>query len=403
MIDTLFTVTVLELFVGGGGRLTEIGPVTLRMVLFAICLCAGLFVVSFRRHADGQLLAVGLVSVYLLVHLPGLIVGALRGGQPSEMLSEVQPSLYFLAAPFFAVVLQSPSMVQRTANLVTLAGVLLAGAYFMVLTGLAIGLLDFVEVYTALSETGEIFFRGESFFFYKGFLYLGIAIVFLLAIRGRHWLPLLLLVAGALVMTLTRGFALSTSIAVLLMLAAQGRWRWVGIASFAVATAAFLVWVYLPSLDEASLGQRDISNTQRLDDLAYIIENTSVGTLLLGEGFGSLINERLNIENTFLWVLWKLGIVGVVFWCAPIALCFYYYIRIPRRDRRYRLACAYFFGTVLIYIQTLTNPFLNNPIGLSFVLLAVFSLRTLSRMSVPFSAGPWTHGRRSSSHAGLAA
>jgi hypothetical protein len=30
-------------------------------------------------------------------------------------------------------------------------------------------------------------------------------------------------------------------------------------------------------------------------------------------------------------------------------------------------------------VQTVTNPYLNNPIGLSFVMAAIFSLQTLAR------------------------
>ena len=380
MIEGLFTVTVLELFLGGGGRLTEIGPATLRMALFVACVCAGLVAMGLRRRTDGQLLAGALVAAYLLVHLPGLIIGGLRGAEPADMLKEMQQSLYFLAAPFFALVLQSPNMVKRTGTLVVVAGVVLASAYVMLLAGLAAGRLDFDALYAAFSVSGEFFFRGESYFFYKGFLYLGVSTVFLLALRGPHWFALLLLVVGALVLTLTRGFVLSTSIAVLLMLAAQGRWRTAGVASLAAAAAAFLVWVFLPSLDDAFSGQRDVSNNQRFEDVAFIVENASVRTLLIGEGFGSLINERLNIENTFLWVLWKLGVVGVAFWCVPFAICLYYYARIPRRRPEHRLGSAFFFSVCLIYIQTQTNPYLNNPIGLSFVLLAIFSLRSLSQV-----------------------
>ena len=42
MMRALFTISLLELFIGGGGRLTAVGPVSLRMVLFAACLCATL-------------------------------------------------------------------------------------------------------------------------------------------------------------------------------------------------------------------------------------------------------------------------------------------------------------------------------------------------------------------------
>ena len=71
-------------------------------------------------------------------------------------------------------------------------------------------------------------------------------------------------------------------------------------------------------------------------------------------------------------------------------LCLYYFARISRRDPDFRLASAYLFSTILIYVQTLSNPYLNNPIGLSFVLIALFSLRTISRASTASMA----HRRR---------
>jgi hypothetical protein len=40
------------------------------------------------------------------------------------------------------------------------------------------------------------------------------------------------------------------------------------------------------------------------------------------------------------------------------------------------------FGTVLVYLQTATNPYLNNPIGLSYVILSIFSLRALHRQAI---------------------
>jgi hypothetical protein len=379
MIDALFTVTLLDLFIGGGGRLVEIGPATLRMVLFALSLCCTLYMGLLGRRQDGQVLALALVALYLMVHIPAFILGTLRGHPLPDMLGEIQPTLYFLAAPFFAMVLSSPAMVRRTASLVVVAGATLAISYLLVLVGLAIGVIDFAPLYTAMSTSGEFFFRGESFFFYKGFLYLGIAIIFLVAVRGKHWRSLLILIAGALILTLTRGFVLSTSVALLLLLAATGRWRSIAYAAIPIGAAAILVFVQLPSLDEGFLDQRDISNSQRLDDVSYIVENATVGTILMGEGFGSLINERLNIENSFLWAFWKLGLIGVAFWTLPLAMSVYYYVRVPKDESSHRLALGFLFGTVLVYVQTQTNPYLNNPIGLSFVLLSVFSLRTLSR------------------------
>jgi hypothetical protein len=324
------------------------------------------------------------VLIYLLVHVAGLVVGAINGGDASQMLTEFQQSLYWLAAPFFALMLQSEQDVQRAAGVVQIAGVTMACIYLGILLALVSGAVPLGLVKAIILGSGEVTFRSGEFFTYKGFLYLGISIVFFVALRGKFWIPLATLVACAMVLTFTRGFLISTAAAVLLMLCVQGRWRAAAPVFVLTASAAFLVWIYLPSLDTSFLGKHDSSTNQRLADMIYMFYHATANTFLFGEGYGSLINNRFGIENTFLWALWKLGTMGLLFWMLPLSLCVYYYTKIPNRGSN-RLANAYLFGTVLVYIQTATNPFLNNPIGLSFAMLAVFSLRRLSRPARTFA------------------
>jgi hypothetical protein len=379
MMRALFTISLLELFLGGGGRLIAVGPVSLRMVLFAACLCATLVAILFpRRRSEGVLFAISLVLIYLLIHVGALVVGAVYGSEWPHMLSEFQQSLYWLAAPFFALMIQSEQDVQRYARIVQIAGVTLGGIYLATLAGLISGVIHLSLVKAIIAPSGEAVFRSGEFFIYKGFLYLGISIVFFFAIRGKYWVLLTMLIAIALILTFTRGFVISTAVAVLLMLCMQGRWREAAPVLVLVASAAFLAWIYLPSVDTNLLASHEYSTNQRLEDMAYMLYHVTPVTFITGEGYGSLINYRYLIENTFLWAFWKLGTAGLLFWLLPLSLCIYYYTRISNR-RSNALANAYLFGTVLVYVQTNTNPFLNNPIGLSFVMLAVFSLRRLSR------------------------
>ena len=381
-MNALFTIAILELFLGGGGRLLDVGPLTIRMVLFSLCLLASaLYATTRTSKSDGTALAVTLVAAYLVVHLSALVNGVVAGADVEVMLTELQQSLYWLAAPFFAMTLRSPHMVQRAADLVRIAGVVLAVLYLLTVLALAAGLVDYLGLYSVLGESSEFSFRGESYFFYKGFLFLGIAAVFFIAVDTRHAHWLAILVVAAMVLTLTRGFVLSASVAVLLMLVSQRRWKLLCIATVAVLTAAFVVWGYLPSLEEGLDVQRESSNVQRLEDFGFIFERFDVRTLLLGQGLGVPVGERVNIENTFLWAFWRLGLLGVLFWLVPLILCLTYYGRVSRGSRDHRLASAFAFGAVLVYVQTLSNPYLNNPIGLSYVLVALFSLRTLSRPS----------------------
>ena len=379
--DLLFMVSIVELFIGGGGRLTELGPLPLRMILFAICLMVSVLLAVLRPHRlKQQALPLLLVAVYLLVHLPALIHGLMLGNDPPTIMTELQQSLFWLIAPFFAHVLCTPAMVVRAALLTLASSIFLAVAYLLMLLAQLTVIPDPVNFYLmTLGGSPEFALRGGGLFFYKGFLYLGIGLVFLVTLRLRHWRLLAALVCIALALTLTRGFILSTGIAVGLALASQRRWKPLLLALGMFSIVAFVFLIYLPSVDEDIAGQRERSNATRLEDMAFMLDNTTVQTVLVGEGFGSPVNERAMIENTFMWAFWRMGLAGVAFWLMPLVLCGIYFGRVRRNDQQHALASSFFHSTVLIYIQTITNPYLNNPIGLSFVIVSIFALRTLSQ------------------------
>jgi hypothetical protein len=382
MLRVLFVVVAFDLFLGGGGRLLDVGPVSLRMLLFAIALAVAAVHLVGRRGGwaaiDGQeRLALGIVVAFLVTHAGAVAIGWLDGNDPVDIGTDVKPLLYVLIAPFFALCLKTPDDVRLAARLLRIAGPVLAVAYLAIWSALTLRVLDFAVVYPMLNDTGEFFFRGESFFFYKGFLYLGVGIVFLLAHRARGSLALAALVTVALVLTLTRGFALSTSIAVLALLTVRDR-RILVAAIPVVAGVAFAVLAFLPAFDEVYLEQRQLSNTIRTGDWAFFVDNARPGMLLIGEGFGAVFNERLLFENTFLWVLWKAGAPALLFWLAPFAMATWWFGAAVRSPEHALLAAAWWCSVLLVYVQTSTNPFLSNPIGMSIVLMALLSLRVLA-------------------------
>lgn len=392
----LYFLVVIELLLGGGGRLLDIGPVTLRMLLFAAAIVVTIGLALHGKTARSDMtLALALVLTFFVVHLPPIVQGAVRGVPAPDIFAEIQPLMYWLIAPFFAYALQYKAQVVLTAALVRWAGALLGSAYLLVLFALALGLVDFPALYMALGSSGEFAFRGESFFVYKGFVFVGVALVFIVAIDSSWRKTLALLIAAALILTLTRGFVLSTSAAILLMLLVTGRKRTVALGCAGAVVALTLVWVYLPALDENLTSRYEESDSVRQRDMTFMRENIEASTLAIGNGFGARIDDQLNIENTYLWIVWKTGTIGLLFWMFPLLLCWHAYSRAVRRPQALPLANAYFFSVVLIYLQTATNPYLNNPIGLSFVLLATFSLRTLARgspASLARSNGPARRG-----------
>ena len=112
---------------------------------------------------------------------------------------------------------------------------------------------------------------------------------------------------------------------------------------------------------------KEESNSIRIDDFNYIIKNLNFFTFLFGHGFGSLINSRTNVENSFLDIFFKQGFLGIISYLFLIfritKLYFKYYI-----SNTFFL--PFFYASIFIYLESFTNPFLNNPIGISFIIVA---------------------------------
>jgi hypothetical protein len=382
MLRVLFAVVSLDLFLGGGGRLLEFGPFTLRMALFGLALAVSVVVLVARPGGLAAMdaperIALGLVAAFVATHAGPIAIGAFSGHDPVDIATDIKPLVFVAIAPFFAICLKTPADVRDAARLAMLAGLILAAAYLAIWAGLTTRLLDFGVVYPLLNDTGEFFFRGESFFFYKGFLYLGVSLVFLLAERRPIALALALLVTVALVLTLTRGFLVSTSIAVMVLLGLRDR-RVLVAALPMILVAAFIVLVWLPTMDEGYLAQRETSNAIRQGDWSFFLDNATPATLLVGQGFGAEFNGRQLFENTMLWLVWKAGLPGLAFWLAPFVLATWWFAVAFRSPEHGLGAAAWWCCVLLVYVQTMTNPFLNNPIGMSIVLMAVFSLRALA-------------------------
>lgn len=373
----LLVVISLEVFIGGGGRLFEIGPLTLRMVLFAIAVSlavASLAVIELDRSVR---LAWALTALAALSMITSAAWGFADGATSENVMTDMRQLLYFAICPFFALAIRTKEHVVLISVLVKRVSIILAVSYLLFWAALALGLLDFHYWYAQLNDTDEFFFRGELFFFYKGFFYLCIGVIFYLTEPRRLTLAIATLLFTALLLTLTRGFLLFTSIVVLGMLATRNR-RLLLIVLPVVIVAIVAAFSVLPNADPLIASQRLESNSVRIDDAAYFFAHVDWISLLTGRGFGIPLNDRLNIENTYLWLLYKQGIPGLLFWGLPFWLIATAYRKARRSPEYHRLADAFFFSTVFLFLQTATNPFLNNSIGMAFLFMSLFSLRVLA-------------------------
>src|SRR5688572_23647813 len=118
MVRVVYFLLTLEVILGGGGRLMEIGPVTLRMVLFAVALVLTVMTVAARGTLVDAKATMLLLISFLLVQSGGVVIGLSRGNPPEAVWTDVQPLLFWLVAPFVALAAEDRRNVYATRGMI---------------------------------------------------------------------------------------------------------------------------------------------------------------------------------------------------------------------------------------------------------------------------------------------
>lgn len=106
--------------------------------------------------------------------------GLLNGKNTELVISEFQQVIFWICAPFIAYMMREPEMVEKIARILVRCAIFLSASYILLLTLILSGVVNPIAFYEAAGEVGRFFFRTESFFFYKGFVYIAIGILFTL-------------------------------------------------------------------------------------------------------------------------------------------------------------------------------------------------------------------------------
>jgi hypothetical protein len=382
----IFKIQVLELVLGGGGRLTAVGPVSLRMILFGLAMvCTIVYVARGRRIPRNFVIMMILFSGALAL---AVVVGFFNGSLPLLIWEDVKPLLFFYALPFFYFSINDVRVAADVGRLIRFGGMLLASVFLLTLVLIHTGVIPFLSFYRALIDTEEFFFRGELSFVFKGLLYLGIAFVFVQQAERHTWIKFLLLFT--IVLTVTRGFwaslaltyavhyliiaehtvlrrrALATSLACALLFVLV-----VFFGQHAIAGASRLVGSMIENSEKSQInprlfGDRDYSDGIRIAQLRSVAQLASPGSAFIGHGFGQGIPGRpIHMEIAYLEIFHKQGIVGLAVWGYFLFLIWTLF----RRARGISNTMPFFLAALFVAIQSAFNQYINNPIGLSMIML----------------------------------
>ena len=392
----LFAITI-ELVVGGG-RLVSWGPVSLRMIFFVIALI--ITALHILQGVRIKPLHLKLLFAFTAMLAIGLVIGFITNADKKFIWEDTKPLLFFYLLPFFSIAItreQDVFLIQRIiVNSSTAMGII----FLFILLLISTDVIHFLDFYKVTSQTEEFFYRGEYSFYYKGFVYLCIAFIFthLLHIKNKGWILVILTIA--ILLTFTRGLIFALGLTYLSYFIKLKKFRHVLVmVTLCGAVLYFGKFFYSsisdslykfnadkhsntsPNLSNKLLGDREFSDNERKRQVKEVVTAITPASVIWGHGFGTGVASRpIHMEITYLEIFHKQGLIGLCTWF----FLFFYLARnfISHSSNPSPMAYAYFLSALFIFFQSLTNQYINNPIGMGMFLISVVCVDVLKKSPI---------------------
>jgi hypothetical protein len=421
----LLTVFFIELFVGGGGRLIDFGVLSIRQVLFLLVLITFIFrILKHKKFFDKKVntflnFDITTIAVYMLVVWFGFssLVGIMNGHALSLIVTDfLRVSFFLLYFPLAYYI--SEERYKKSKIIAILKYSSLSVAVFTILVcllGKTVFNNNFVVFYNFMNSimNDDLFFRPSHSVFYKGhfFVLMGLFIS-LNALLSKKYSKIdvinVILCFISVIWSETRGFLLALmfgiafivfvdvkmvtdrvkglknkvaqltnskiivkkmSISLLIILAVPFMYKYMTIERFGENVA-----IQEPAKPNQNKGEiHDVSVNARLDfilaskDLVF----KSVPAFAVGSGYGTEIAGRVTgIEMSFLDILVEQGVIGLALWLYLCFVIYYnYYVVYKAKGSLETLDVSLLACTAALALLTNINPFINNPLGIGFVLI----------------------------------
>lgn len=366
LIKSFFIILLLEIFLLGSGQFLSLNGLSLRMLFYSIAISTALVLLLQGIKIQKQ------IFWFLLIYISMLsfssLIGILNGANGFDISKNIKPLLFaFMIIPF-SLFLVKIERVLLVTKLVKFSGLILAISFISILILLFYGYVDFSTIYTLLSSEANDFMvnDGEKIrIFYKGFLYLNIAFIFYVYSNDKYKALILFFLFLSILLTFTRGYLLALVLSFIFISIIEFKQK----KSFYILLTIFIGVAILLPFYVNFIGERDTSNSMRILQIKEVFDSVTITSFFIGHGYGIGVPTRPNgMEITFLEIFHKQGSLGLFLWMGFLFYLIYNYLNIKNLAYK-KMFKPFLASTFFVYFQSLTNPYLNNPIGMSMVLL----------------------------------
>lgn len=377
-------IILVDLTLGGSGRLIMFGSISFRLVLFGTTL-AYTVIYSIRKRIRLNTGIIPLISVFIVyISISALFVGNSAFSAKFDFLSRY---LYILLVLFYEIYFRRYFRFDDVEEIRSIFETL---TFIFAVFSVALWLFAFKLGNAAYSIIEYGFFRPKVYgnfdfigggiprIFMKSSIFIPIGLLFqidrLISKPTFRKIIKTIIYVIAIVSTFTTGFFIASAICVIILLYKNHvLTRKVGILFFLLLLIG-IYGVIKFDLINTILGRfsgEDYSSTYRLTQLESIIKEF-LKSPILGHGFayeyttvyGSTIRTTSGFEIAWGELLVDTGIIGFLLFGMITIKVFH---RLLVYGKRNNTAFVFALGLLLIYIESFTNPFINNSIGLTYL------------------------------------
>ena len=398
-LNALAYIIVIEMVLGGSGRLLTFGSfLTLKYTLFLVAMIY-FFAITLTRNfkIDDRNMFYGPVLVFLSLLFLSIINGLFHGYPTSDILASSQGYLYLLMVFPFTLFINNVEKVKVVLRVMDRSAVVLAlmsiviflflivsrSAVYSIVNPILIKLAyGFLDISPALPR---VFFKASPFmalaFIHELFNYVNIHDK--KAIRSIAKMVVLLL--GCMT-TMVMGIWIAVVVGVIFCILFSTGKNKIDIFLIILIVSAILLIPFADSIKNVLLNrfsQTDSSLIIKLDQL-YTMLNIWVYNFFFGAGYGikiifnSEIATREMIKFELFWVelLVCMGITGFISYVYMITKIIFNGLKAARltTESDSIQIKAMITGVIMLCVISSVNPFLNNPIGIGYVIIVMCSV-----------------------------
>jgi hypothetical protein len=429
----LLTLFFVEIFVGGGGRLIDFGIVSIRQVLFLLLLLTFAFrIIKDKAIFNKEINTFFRINpvtfgIYLLIawFFVSMLVGFINGHPLGAIITDFfRVSFFALYFPLAYYISNERFSLKQIITLLKYSA--LAVAIFTItvsLLGKTVFAANFKPFYDFMNwiMNDDLFFRPSNSVFYKSHFFVLVGLLLSLndlLNRKYNKLDIFLVILGSVsvLWSETRGFLLAFMLSIFMIIVLdvivkvdkiRGLWQKIQrlvqsqqfIRKFAIC---ILVMVAVPILykymtlerfevvtieevpADSGITIEEFNNTKTEPEVNDVSVNARMefitaskeillrpANLILGTGYGAEIAGRITgIEMSFLDILLEQGLIGLAIWGYLFLIIYYnYYVAYKKGQQITTVDISLMAAFMGVLLLTNINPFINNPIGISFFLI----------------------------------